>query len=113
MASGKQGALRFRFNAFGHYLETQPVRHGDDGANHGQIGIAPGFIGHVADEGAIDLEGGDGKSLQVSQGGIACAEIIQRNGNPGVAQLLQLAQRPGFCMQQDRLGHLDLQAFRR
>src|SRR5450631_4779045 len=65
--------LRFSFNTFSDYLQLETVSQRDDG--HGNACVV-GLGGDIANEGSIDLECIERKTLQIGQAGIAGPEII-------------------------------------
>ena len=69
--------------------------------------------GDVLDEGAIDLDLVERETLQVAQRGIAGAEIVQRDPNAELAQLVQHVQRRFVVANEHGLGDLELQPRRR
>jgi hypothetical protein len=65
--------LPFGLHAFGHHVHAQVLRQLHNRPHY--LG-GPVTLGHPADEGAVDLQRADGEALQVAQGRIARAEIV-------------------------------------
>ena len=62
------------------------------------------------DEAAVDLDGVDRQFLQIGQGGIAGAEVINRNLDAHVGQFAQFADGAIDVAHQCAFGNLDLDA---
>ncbi|ALR19180.1 hypothetical protein ATN00_01515 [Sphingobium baderi] len=86
-AGAQISELIFIFHTLGHGADAQTicqVQHdADDG---GVVGI--GF--KIPEEAAVDLDDVDRKLREVGERSIAGAEIVQRDGNAGGAQSLQI-----------------------
>ena len=65
--------------------------------------------GDILDEGAVDLDLVEREALQIAQRGIAGAEIVQRDPDAELAQLMQHVERRLVVANQHRLGDLELQ----
>ncbi len=63
----------------------------------------------ILDEGAIDLDLVEREALQVAQRGIAGAEIVERDPDPELAQLVQDIERGLVVADQHGLGDLELE----
>ena len=72
--------------AFGNHLHVQAVGKADDGLDDRGIVFIGGDAAH---KGAVDLEHGDGQTLNVDKGRIAGAEVVQGNVDAQLAQTLQ------------------------
>ncbi len=106
---GKEGLLRRIFHALGDDGELHAVAEGDDGAHDGGV---VRVVGQAADEGLVDLQEVQGQALEVAEGRIAGAEVINRQL---YAQALELMQHiEGFfgLAHDEVLGDLQLQAAR-
>jgi len=67
-------ALLHVFDAFGDHAKMQALRERDHGIDDGRT---VGLAADVAHEGLVDLQGVDGKSLEIAQARIAGAEIVE------------------------------------
>jgi len=67
------------FDSFGDHLQMQAVGHDDDGLD--DFHVLCGF-GNVLDKRAVDLQRVQRKALEVGQGRITGAEVIDRQGDP-------------------------------
>jgi hypothetical protein len=97
-------------HALGNHLEAQLVGHGDDGLGEGPV--AP-VGGQVLDEALVDLDDVDVELLQVGQGRIAGAEIVDGDLDAGGAEVAQALGHLGPLVEQQAFGDLDDQAHRR
>ena len=77
---------------------------GHDGA--GQLPRV-GVVAVDVDEVAGDLERRHREPLEVAQRRVAGAEVVDRDADPGVAQVLQLRAGRGAVLEHRRLGHLE------
>ncbi|MNG11324.1 hypothetical protein D3C84_948580 [compost metagenome] len=96
-----------RFDAFGDHVQVQGVGHDDNGLD--DFHVLGGFW-NVLDERPVDLQGVQRQALEVSQGGIASAEVIDRQRYAQGAYLLQQHQGIGNVAHQRILGDLQFQA---
>ena len=71
--SREQCALRLGFHAFGDNAQSQAIGHGDDRPDQRRIACV-GF--KIAHKGLVDLERGERKALEIAQGRVAGAEVI-------------------------------------
>ena len=97
--------LRARAHAFGDDLEPEAARKADDRLGDrrvARIGL------EVGDERDVDLQRVDREMLQVRQRRIAGAEVVDRDGEAFVAQLVQHLADRVEVVQQARLGDLEL-----
>jgi len=78
--------LFFRFHAFGHHRQVQVLGQVENGVADGRV-LAR--FGQVLDEGAVDLQHGNGKALQVGQRGIAGAEIVDGDARAALRHLAE------------------------
>src|SRR5690606_7476085 len=76
------------FHAFSDDFQLQPMGHGDDGVDDASAVLA---AADGLDEGLVHFQCVDGQSVQVVQGGIPGAEVINGDTNPGICQLFQFA----------------------
>src|SRR3569623_3386898 len=98
-----------RFDPFRHHVEFEAACHGNDGGDDGGIVL----IGlDVADEGAIDLEGANGKTLEIAQRGIASAEVVDGETYSDAVQRSNVVARRFIAVQQYTLCYLQLQQVR-
>src|SRR6266480_954312 len=102
---GEQLELLLRFHAFGYDLEFEAVREADDRERDHRV-LRIGC--DVANEGVVDLERVDRKTLQVREARIARAEIVHRDLHPRVLQPTQRARSALRIAHQQRLGELEL-----
>src|SRR5205809_3056712 len=102
---GEQLELLLRFHAFGYDLEFEAVREADDRERDHRV-LRIGC--DVANEGVVDLERVDRKTLQVREARIARAEIVHRDLHPRVLQPAQRARSALRIAHQQRLGELEL-----
>ena len=65
------------------------------------------LCGSVVDEGAIDLQGGDWKVLEIAQGGITCPEVVDSNANTAMMEAPQVLEDGLVSFDQDILGQFD------
>ena len=85
-----------------------------DGGNGLHDGRIPCIRLQAAHEGPVDLEGVHRKALEMGQGGIACAEIVKRDGDAFSAQGPQGPfHQLGAGPEEHAFGHLHLEAMRR
>ena len=84
------------------------MRHQDDGLAKGQFG---GVRRKVAYKGLINFHEVDVKFLQIRQGRIARAEVVQRHTNARVGQFNQVLGNMLVAGQQQPFGDLYRQAF--
>src|SRR5690606_4447330 len=82
----QKGELRGVFHAFADYFQVQAVRHDDDGLD--QFGIFAAFTGR-GNEGTINFQYIEMATRQPAYGGIAGAEIIQRQAHALQFEFLQ------------------------
>src|SRR3990170_1447986 len=83
------------------------MRHGNDSRGNGCI---IGIADYIGDKGAVDLQGVDREALEIAEGGIAAAEIIDRNLYLDSAELDQRPDRQVDVLHGSLLSDLDLQA---
>ena len=78
----------------------------DDGADDGAVALVLRQAHH---KGAVDLELGDGKFLQVGQAGVAGAKVVNRQAHAQAGQRVQAGQCLIGILHEDGLGELQLQ----
>src|SRR4051812_14259212 len=82
-------ALNVGFNTFGDECDSEGARHCGDGVkNCGRADVAS--AADIGDERAIDLQGMDLEALEISEGGVAGAEIVDGDGNAELLKPLDL-----------------------
>lgn len=59
------------------------------------------------DEGAVNLQGGGGKVLEVAQGGVAGPEVVDSNVKTAMIEAPQVFENGLVCFDQDTLGQFD------
>ena len=98
---------RDRFGAvdtFRHHAHAERVRERDDRLHDLLVGLVDG---DGADETLVDLDLGGRDLLQVGQGGIAFAEVVDRELDSQLSQPLDARERRGVALHQAILGQLD------
>ena len=93
-----------RSERFGQRQDGARQRHRVDAAG------AVAFARQPLDEGPVDLEDVDGKTMQIGERGIAGAEVIEREPHAERLELLEGALEPLGILQQQALGHFEDQA---
>src|SRR6266581_719395 len=102
---GEQLELLLRFHALGHDFQFEAVREADDReCDHGVLGVG----GDVANEGVVDLERIDRKTLQVCEARVARPEIVHRDPHTRALQPAKSARSALRIAHQQRLGELEL-----
>src|SRR5688572_25155950 len=79
----QEGGLAVGFHALGDYGEAQVVRHLDDGAHDGGVGVVAEDIG---DERAVDFQRLYREAGEVREAGVSGAEVVDREANAALAQ---------------------------
>src|SRR6185436_19298825 len=102
----KESQLLLGFHPFRHYAEPQAVRHGDDGPCDRCVVAVPR---QVPNERAVDLEGVQGKALEVVQGRVARPEIVDREMYPECLELVEQHDRLFRILHHHAFGDLQLQ----
>jgi hypothetical protein len=74
----QKGALRTRFDTFGHDPQAERMAKLNDRA-HNRLGIPT--MPEVSDKGLVDLDLVYRKLSQPPQAGIACSKVVDRNSN--------------------------------
>jgi len=74
----EESALLDGFYAFGEDVEAEGIGEGDDGACDGFV---VGVSEQIADKGTVDLQLIEGHELEVAEGGIAGAEVVEGKGD--------------------------------
>ena len=88
------GVLLGLLDPLGQGLETEGLAQLDQGADQ-RPGL--GRVGHGGDERAVDLEGVDGELLEIGQRGVAGAEVVDGDADPG-----RLERRPAGARRRPR-----------
>nr|GFD35011.1 hypothetical protein [Tanacetum cinerariifolium] len=101
--------LRGRFDAFGHDLEVQGVGHEDDRLN--DFHVLRRFR-DVDDERPVDLDRVQRKALEIGQGGIARAEVVDGQAHAQRANAIEQHDGVADVAHQRVFGHLQLKAVR-
>src|SRR6266516_2467043 len=83
-------SLLFRLNTLSSGCYFEALRHVRDRLHDGKAVI---LFRNILDEGAIDLDPVEWKAPQIAERGVSDTEIIHRNPDPEVAQLMQRGQR--------------------
>src|SRR2546423_512815 len=105
-----QEAHLFRaFDTLGSYLESQAVRHRDNGLRYG--GVAR-VARHIADERTVDLQAADRKTLEIRKRGVAGAKIVDRDSDTHLLELTQQRDRALGIVHDGALGQLELEPVR-
>src|SRR5688572_5127551 len=102
-------ALPFGLYAFGHHVHAQVLRQLHDRPHY--LG-RPLTLGQTADEGAVYLQRADGEALQVAQGRIAGAEIVDAQLDAERPQLFERVRGRLDVFHHHGLRNLQLQAAR-
>ena len=93
-------------HTLGNGLHAQAGGHADDGAHNGFV---VGVVGDVAHEGLVDLDLVDLKLLQITQGRIAGAEVVNRHAHTPLVQVVHDGNGAERVVHGDALGQLQLQ----
>ena len=91
-------------DAFGGDDQPQRPAQGNDRADD-RAGV--GRVLQIGDEAAVHLDLVDRELAEVAEGGIAGAEIVERNAEPGIAQPAQIVVRSRARIEQDLLGDFE------
>src|SRR5665213_3070771 len=105
----EQRELARLLDALGERLDRERLAELDERADQG---VPFGVTADAGDERAVDLQGVDGEALEIGQGGVAGAEVVDRDAH---AELLDRDKSPGGLLSvahQRRLGDLDRQRAR-
>ena len=76
------------------------------------IGLCGALEGEIAHESLVHLQAGDGELLQIAEGSVARAEVVDGHAHAGVAQASHAADRRVDLADHEVLGDLDLQRLR-
>ena len=98
--------LRLVLDPLGDHVQAQRPAHLNDGIDDACIA---GVGGQALDETAVDLEPLDREALQITEAGIAGAEVVDGHPQPQRSERLEPVQRLVGIAQQDALGQLQLQ----
>src|SRR5574341_398461 len=101
--------LVYRLDPFGDDIHAQRLGNGDDGSNDGRVlrvALDP------LDEGPVDLQAGEGETLEIGEGGVADAEVVKGEVDLEVVELKEDGEGGRLAAYQDSLRDFDLQAFR-
>ncbi|RYE89710.1 MAG: hypothetical protein EOO75_11355, partial [Myxococcales bacterium] len=96
--------LGLDLDALGDDLEAEAVAEGQDGAGDGHVLDVERRAAH---ELAVDLDDVHRKPLDVRERGVAGAEVVDRDRDAELAQLLQPLAHLGRALEQEALGDLD------
>ena len=110
VALGEEFQLLLRFDSFGDDFLAQFPAHHQDGAD--QLGILL-VLADVLHELAVDLDDVDGEGAQVGEGGLAGAEIVERNAETGPVQLLQCGRGLTHVAEQGVFGDFEYHLLRK
>src|SRR5262249_27891446 len=99
-----------RFHALGSRVDPEARTDRDHRANDGEAVV---LAGHIANEGAVDLDLVEWELAQVPERRIAGAEVVERNPDADVAQLVQRRERAVALVQKHGFSDLQLQPGRR
>src|SRR5579862_2165482 len=105
-AAAQEIELALRLDTLGHHLHAEAMAHVDDGSY--QYGIRR-VVGRIAYERLIDLQSADRELLQRRQRRVAGAEVVDRQVQAHVVQLLQHLHRAAWLGHQGGLGDLQLE----
>ncbi len=95
--------LRRLLHALGHHRQIERISQGDHRAHDR---VVPGLHSQSGDEGAIDLHGVHRESLQVGQGGVPRAEVVDRQLHPVVREHTQVRDHRLGGVDEHSFGHL-------
>ena len=95
-----------RLDALGDDLEPEMAREVDGRAHDRRVGRV---VGHADDEGAVDLDLVQGQALEVGQGRVTGAEVVQRQSHAQLAQPLEHVAGAARIAHHGVLGDLALQ----
>ena len=95
------------FHALRHHFQPQAVRQRHDGVHDGGV---VGVGRQIGDEGAVDLEKVDRKTLQVAQRRVAGAEIVDRHPHAHALEGSQGRDIVVGMVHQDAFGQFQFQA---
>ena len=87
------------FHAFGHNAHFQSMSHGDQGAHHAAVGIGLSTEHRKA---AVQLEAVYRQFAQVRQSWVAHAEVVNRNADAELAQLVEQVGGPAAIRERPR-----------
>jgi hypothetical protein len=88
-------------NTFRNRVHLQLLGQGDDGIDDGDA-IWMLRIVEIAHEAPIDFDGIERETAQIAERGVRRAEVIQRDLDAKLPQLVKSSVDPGFIAQQDR-----------
>lgn len=106
---GEEGLLGRGFHAFGDDGELHAVAQGDDGAHDGGI---VGVVGQAADEGLVDFQEVQGQALEITQGRVASAKVVDGQLYAQALEFMQHFQGFFGLAHDEVFGDLQLQAVR-
>ena len=98
--------LRFGLDALGHRLDAQHPAHRDHQPRQRTDPVA------ACDEGAVDLQRADRAALQIGEVGVAGAEVVDRQPEAHVGELVQRPVGGLVLAEHHRLGDLQLDLLR-
>src|SRR5450756_257412 len=102
--------LLFRLDAFGDHDFVEAGAEAGDGADDG-AGVA--LVAEIADERLVDLDLIEGELAQVVERGVAGAEVVERQADAEILELLHRRQGAVVVLEQQTLGYLQLDPLRR
>ena len=102
--------LAWRLDALGDQVELEAAGEGDEQLEHGGVAGRGVVGGGGADEGPIDLDHVDGELVEPGEGGVAGAEVVDRDPNPGCAQVRENLDDIALLDHDGALGDLQHQA---
>jgi hypothetical protein len=105
----KEGELFRRFDALGNHPLLEVLAHINYGGDNGRIiRVARNLL----DKGLVNLQDIDGKLLEISEAGIAGAEVIHRKVYAQPFEILQYGRRGFGIVHKDAFGELEVETAR-
>src|SRR2546422_2473594 len=95
--------LRARLDPFGHNLDIETARHGDDRLRYFDVVRIGREVLHKA---SIDLDVADREALQIADRRVARAEVVDRQADAHRSQILRLGNRDLHVFHEGALGEL-------
>ena len=102
--------LLARLDALGDDRDVHRAGHRDDRPQDVAVALV---LGHAGDELAVDLDRLDREALDVVQGGVAGAEVVEHQAHAEALEVLEHRGRRGALLHQHALGQLEPEALGR
>lgn len=106
----QEGDLFCAFDAFGDDADVEIVSEGGDGLNEGGVSAA---AQHVGDERAVDLDRVDGKLVNIGEGRVTGAEVVEGEFEPSGLERVKLSEAGLDVAHDGRLGDFEADGFGR